>query len=77
MRESTMERHATLGYALPTEPGLGLEINEEALKAQPPFKHWCAPGIPYCGGCALNRLCFCTCRNPPFLRRKDGSLTNW
>ena len=63
MRESTMERHATLGYALPTEPGLGLEINEEALKAQPPFKHWCAPGIPCCGGCeltgsAFDRLCF-------------------
>ena len=50
MRESTMERHATLGYALPTEPGLGLEINEEALKAQPPFKHWCiSPCIPAAG----------------------------
>ena len=55
MRESTMERHAQLGYPLPTAPGLGLDINEAALKAQPPFKHW----------------------NPPFLRRKDGSLTNW
>ena len=33
MRESTMDRHAQLGYPLPTEPGLGLEINEEALKA--------------------------------------------
>ena len=32
MRESTMERHATLGYPLPTAPGLGLEISEEALK---------------------------------------------
>jgi hypothetical protein len=55
MRESTIERHATLGYPVPTDPGLGIEINEEALIAQPPFKHW----------------------NPPFLRRKDGSLNNW
>lgn len=55
MREETMERHATLGYPVPTDPGLGIEINEEALIAQPPFKHW----------------------NPPFLRRKDGSLNNW
>ena len=78
MRESTMERHATLGYALPTEPGLGLEINEEALKAQPPFKHWCiSPCIPAVVWLRADRLCFCTCRNPPFLRRKDGSLTNW
>jgi galactonate dehydratase len=55
MRETTIERHATLGYPVPTDPGLGIEINEEALIAQPPFKFW----------------------NPPFLRRKDGSLNNW
>jgi hypothetical protein len=29
-----MERHAELGYPLPTELGLGIEINEEALKMQ-------------------------------------------
>ena len=52
MRESTMERHATLGYALPTEPGLGLEINEAALKAQPPFKHWCIFALHPCCGAA-------------------------
>jgi hypothetical protein len=34
MRETTIERHATLGYPVPTEPGLGIEINEEALIAQ-------------------------------------------
>eukprot|EP01043_Picozoa_sp_COSAG02_P043430 COSAG02_NODE_3782_length_6235_cov_21.044817_1_plen_156_part_00 len=55
MRETTIERHATLGYPVPTDPGLGIDINEEALVAQPPFKFW----------------------NPPFLRRRDGSLNNW
>ena len=34
MRETTIERHATLGYPVPTDPGLGIEINEEALIAQ-------------------------------------------
>jgi galactonate dehydratase len=43
MRETTIERHATLGYPVPTDPGLGIEINEEALIAQPPFKHWNPP----------------------------------
>ena len=55
MRETTIERHATLGYPVPTDPGLGIEINEEALISQPPFRFW----------------------NPPFLRRRDGSLNNW
>jgi galactonate dehydratase len=31
-RESTMERHATLGYPLPTAPGHGVEINEDYLQ---------------------------------------------
>eukprot|EP01052_Picozoa_sp_SAG31_P011538 SAG31_NODE_655_length_13127_cov_20.616058_8_plen_128_part_00 len=45
-REETMELHATLGYPLPLEPGLGLEINEDALQSQPPFKHWSAKHEP-------------------------------
>ena len=43
MRETTIERHATLGYPVPTDPGLGIDINEEALVAQPPFKFWDPP----------------------------------
>jgi galactonate dehydratase len=40
-------------YPVPDTPGLGIEVNENAL--QKPFKHW----------------------NPPALRRRDGSWTNW
>ena len=32
-RAPTMELHATLGYPLPTAPGLGVELNEEYLIA--------------------------------------------
>lgn len=54
-RAPTIEEHATLGYPVPTAPGLGVEVNEEALQHQGPFVH----------------------SNPPFLRRLDGSITNW
>jgi hypothetical protein len=43
MRETTIERHASLGYPVPREPGLGIEINEHALITQPPFKFWNPP----------------------------------
>jgi len=42
------------GYPVLDAPGLGIEVNEEALRKSE----------------ALNW-------NPPFLRRRDGSLTNW
>ncbi|OLP59695.1 galactonate dehydratase [Xaviernesmea oryzae] len=42
------------GYPVLDAPGLGIEVNEEALRRSE----------------ALNW-------NPPFLRRRDGSLTNW
>ncbi len=41
-------------YLVPEKPGLGIEINEEALKNKT-FKHW----------------------EPPRLKKRDGSYTNW
>ena len=54
-RAPTIEEHASLGYPVPTLPGLGIEIKEAALLAQPPFVF----------------------SQPPFLRKLDGSITNW
>ena len=42
-------------FYVPETPGLGIEVNEEAIAKQESFKF----------------------SNPPLLRRRDGSLTNW
>ena len=42
-------------FRVPDAPGLGIEVDEQALANAPPFRAW----------------------NPPMLRRRDGSHTNW